>query len=93
MKGHVYALDLNEYKVLYTINPYDDWRYCLIFEPLKRMNVALSFDFSFLEIWNLELVQCNTKIFMFETRRIKELDDCQLVFISQIGIRLVNAKY
>ena len=56
MKGHVYALDLNEYKVLYTINPYDDWRYCLIFEPLKRMNVALSFDFSFLEIWNLELV-------------------------------------
>ena len=56
VKGHVYALDLNEYKVLYTINPYDDWRYCLIFEPLKRMNVALSFDFSFLEIWNLELV-------------------------------------
>ena len=91
--SHVYALDLNEYKFLYQINPYGDYRYCFIFEPLKRMNIALSFDLAYLEIWNLESVQCNTKIFMFETQRVFELDNCQLVLMSKRGIRVVNAKY
>ena len=92
-EGHIYALDLNSNKFLYTINPYGDYRYCFIFEPLKRMNVALSFDLAYLEIWNLESVQCNTKIFMFETQRVFELDNCQLVLMSKRGIRVVNAKY
>ena len=92
-KGHIYALDLNEYRVLYTINPYNDNRRCYIFEPLKRMNVALSFDLAFLEIWNLNTVQCNTKIFMFETLRVFELENCQLVLMSKRGIKVINVKY
>ena len=92
-EGHVYALDLNNFKFLYSLNPKGCHRYCFIFEPLKRMNVALSFDLAYLEIWNLDTVQCNTKIFMFETQRVFELDNCQLVLISKRGIRVVNAKY
>ena len=92
-EGHIYALDLNANRFLYTINQYGDNRYCFIFEPLKRMNVALSFDLAYLEIWNLESVQCNTKIFMFETQRVFELDNCQIVLMSKRGIRVVNAKY
>ena len=92
-KGHIYALDLNEYRVLYTINPYNDNRRCYIFKPLKRMNVALSFDLAFLEIWNLNTVQCNTKIFMFETLRVFELENCQLVLMSKRGIKVINVKY
>ena len=93
-EGHVYALDLNNYKFLYSLNPKGcGHRYCFIFEPLKRMNVALSFDLAYLEIWNLDIVQCNTKIFMFETQRVFELDNCQLVLMSKRGIRVVNAKY
>ena len=91
--SHIYALDLNVNKFLYTINPYGDYRYCFIFEPLKRMNVALSFDLAYLEIWNLESVQCNTKIPMSETQRVFESDNRQLVFMSKRGIRVVNAKY
>ena len=92
-KGHIYALDLNSNKFLYTINPYGDYRYSFIFEPLKRLNVALSFDLAYLEIWNLESVQCNTKIPMSETQRVFESDNRQLVFMSKRGIRVVNAKY
>ena len=86
----VYLYNARLDQIIYQIDKYTR---CDIFHRLSNGNIILRFDFNFLEIWDFNLIQCNTKIFAFEVSSIKEIDNKRLVLISEGGIQIMNLKF
>lgn len=67
--------------------------HCDIMYRLSNGKVILRFDINFLEIWDFDLIQCDTKICAFEVTSIQELEDKRILLISSGGIQIMNLKF
>lgn len=91
-RGHVYIYDVPNQTVLQKIQPYEINYYCDIFKELSKNRVALRFLTDWLEIWDLEVIQCQVKISVFEVERIEEISNNRIIAYSDHGIQIIHLK-
>ena len=91
--GHVYIYNARYNTIISHIQSYDKNYYCDIFYRFHNGKFALRFKVSYIEIWDFNLMQCNTKIDAIEAQNIKEIDKNVFGIIGDHGIQIMSIKF
>ena len=91
--GYLYIYNIRNNTVISHIQPYEVNYYCDILYPFHNGKFALRFKVSFIEIWDFNLMQCNTKIDAIEADSIKEINTNAFAVMSSNGIQIMSIKF
>ena len=75
------------------------WKYLFLFDNqmlfyrFHNGKIALRFKVSYIEIWDFNLMQCNTKIDAIEAKNIKEIDNNVFGIMNEFGIQIMSIKF
>ncbi len=72
--GRIEIYDLKENKRVQYFSPYNNFDYSQIFEKIKDDIFVFSFDRNTIEIWDMNIMQCNIKI---------KVVDCSSLYVKQ----------
>ena len=90
---YIYIYNAKDNTIIRHIQPYNTNYYCDIFYRFYNGKFALRFKVSYIEIWDLNLMQCNTKIDAIEAQNIKEIDKNIFGIIGDHGIQILSIKF
>ena len=91
--GYLYIYNIRNNTIISHIQPYEENYYCDILYRFHNGKFALRFKVSFIEIWDFNLMQCNTKIDAIEAKNIKEINTNAFAVMSSNGIQIMSIKF